>query len=332
MRLLVLIQGFDVAASRYRILQFLPFLEKYGIESTVMEFPDGLGEHIKLLKLLPDFDCVFMQRKRFHGLYLKLFRMRARRIVFDLDDALMYKNSLSKSPYSRTRERRFAAMMRATDAVIAGNSFLVEKTKPHNQNVTMIPTCIPINRYSLKDYANCDGRVVTLGWIGDHGSIHYLQKLAPILDRLAELYPGKLQLKVICDTFIECSIMPVIETRWSSESEVSELQGIDIGLMPLIDDPWSKGKCGLKILQYFGVGVPAICTPVGVNRDIVIPEHNGYWASNEDDWLKYLGILIEDRDKRRQFGLNGRKTLEDGYTVEANVNKLARNITNEKVV
>lgn len=328
MKLLILIQGFGVAASRYRILQFLPHLESHGIESTVMEFPDGFAEHVKLLKLLPDFDCVFMQRKRFHGIYLHLFRKRARRIVFDLDDALMYKNSLSASAYSRTRERRFAAMIRVTDAVIAGNSFLVEKTLPYNQHVTMIPTCIPLNRYSLKNYEISESGPITLGWIGDHGSIHYLQKLAPVLDRLAEMYPGRLQLKVICDTFIKCEVMPVVETKWSSESEVSELKSFDIGLMPLVDDPWSKGKCGLKILQYFGVGVPAICTPVGVNRDIVIPGYNGFWAANDEEWLQYLAVLIDDCNKRREFGLNGRHTLECGYTLEVNQDKIRHIITN----
>ena len=318
MKLLVLIQGLAVAASRYRILQYLPYLEEHGIEPTVRVFPEGLREHLELLKILPEYDCVFVQRKRFHGLYLKLFRRRARRVVFDLDDALMYKNSLASSPYSRTRERRFAAMMQACDHVIAGNSFLLEKTSPHNPHVTMIPTSIPLSRYSLKDYRQPAGELVTLGWIGDHGSIHYLKRLTPLLDHLAARFPGRLQLKVICDTFVECSVMPVIEIPWSSATEVQELQSFDIGLMPLIDDPWSWGKCGLKILQYFGVGVPAVCTPVGVNRDVVIPDHNGYWAMNDNEWLENLGGLIEDAAKRRTFGLNGRQTLEQAYSLEVN--------------
>ena len=239
----------------------------------------------------------------------------------------MYKNSLAASPYSRTRARRFAAMMRACDAVIAGNSFLVENTRPYNSNVCLIPTSIALSRYSLKDYAGPASELVTLGWIGDHGSIHYLKRLGPLLDHLAARYPGRVQLKVICDTFVECSVMPVIESRWSSATEVAELQSLDIGLMPLVDDPWSWGKCGLKILQYFGVGVPAVCTPVGVNRDVVKPGVNGYWASSEAEWLEGLSSLIEDPARRRDFGLQGRQTLETAYSLEVNAPRILKVVT-----
>lgn len=321
MKMLALIQGKEIAASRYRILQYLPYLRENGVFTYVLEFPSTLKEYADLYMKLDSYDCIFVQRKRFHFPFLELFRRNAKRIIYDLDDAVMYKNSLAGSPYSRTRERRFEKMARSCDAIIAGNSFLMEQSLPYNPNVTVIPTSIPSEKYSLKDYSRT-GDIVTIGWIGDHGSIHYLEAMKDILDEVAERHPGKIELKIICDVFFDCRIMPVRKVRWSSETEVAELKDCDIGIMPLKDDLWSRGKCGLKILQYFGVGIPVVCTPVGVNRDIIIPGENGYWASNRNEWVESISRLVSDAEQRKKLGLAGRRTLEEGYTLESNSARL----------
>ncbi len=328
-RLLVLIQGEIVAASRYRILQYLPYLEEHGVKSDIRQFPDTLSEYWRLLRDLPDYDAVFVQRKRFHFPVLQLFRLRANRVIFDLDDALMYKNSLARSPYSRTRERRFRNMIMRCDHILAGNSFLMEKCKDLNPAVTLMPSSIPADRYSLKDYT-VEKEVVIIGWIGDHGSIHYLERMIPVWDEIARRYPGKVELKIICDTFFDCEMMPVRKVQWSSDTEIEELKDIDIGVMPLLDDPWSWGKCGLKILQYFGVGVPAVCTPVGVNRDVVTPGVNGYWALTDVEWIENLSRLIENGvDGRQQMGLAGRQALDEGYTRESNEPRILKVIVGQ---
>ncbi len=320
-RVLALIQGETVAASRYRVLQYLPYLESRGMVCEVRCFPDNFSEYGQLLKDLPDYDTVFVQRKRFHFPYLEMFRRRAGRVVFDLDDALMYKNSLSASPYSRTRERRFARMVRACDAVIAGNSFLAEKSRPYCKDVRVVPSSIPAEKYRLKDYEKAKDKV-TIGWIGDHGSIHYLEKMIPVWDEIARRFPGQVELKIICDTFFECEVMPVKKVQWAEDTEVDELRDMDLGVMPLIDDPWSWGKCGLKILQYFGVGIPAVCTPVGVNRDVVRDGENGYWAMGEAQWVAKIALMVEDAAKRKRMGLAGRATLDAGYTREVSAPKI----------
>jgi len=320
-RLLVLIQGKDVAASRYRILQYIPYLEEHGFRCEVMEFPGSVLGYLRLYRILPSFDCVFVQRKRFHFPFLTLFRSRAKRIIYDLDDAVMYKNTLAESPYSRTRQRRFAGMVRLCDCVIAGNSFLKDKAIQYNTCVEVIPSSIPSEKYRLKDYSQ-NSDLVTIGWIGDHGSIHYLERIKGVLDTIGRKYPGRVKLKIICDTFFDLEGLPVEKVRWSEADEVSQLQGIDIGVMPLSDDPWSWGKCGLKILQYFGVGVPAVCTPVGVNRDVVMDGITGYWAMTEEEWVEKLSLLIEDPASRMAMGLKGRHVLDKGYTREANAPKV----------
>ena len=314
MRVLFLIQGWDVAASRYRVLQYLPYLKERGVEIQVDTYPRGTSEYVQLLKKVADYDVLFLQRKRFNPPFLQFLRGRAKGIVYDFDDAVMYRNSTAPSPYSRTRQRRFARIVRAADYVIAGNNFLKEQAARFTERVMVIPTSIDRDRYDAKDYREKKDRV-TIGWIGDHGSIHYLDRMHPIFEELGKQYPH-LELKIICDTFLAFKNIAVVKKLWSHEEEVADLKSLDIGVMPLVDDPWSWGKCGLKILQYYGVGVPAVCTPVGVNRDVVQNGVNGFWAMTDDEWVEKLSVLIEDSSLRQKMGLQGRALVRESYSIQ----------------
>ena len=315
MKVLFLIQGFTVAASRYRVLQYIPYLKSRGVETTVSLYPRTLKENFQFFKNLSRFDVVFLQRKRFNQPRLGLLRKRAKRIVYDFDDSVMYRNSKADDPISSTRRRRFVQMIKNSNFVIAGNEFLRKEALLFNPNVEMIPTAIDQERYHSKDYPVHQEKVI-LGWIGDHGSIHYLEKMRPVFERIGERYPHA-ELKIVCDTFFDCERMKVIKKNWTSEEEVADLQGFDIGLMPLVDDPWSWGKCGLKIIQYQGVGVPVVCTPVGVNRDLIQDGVNGYWAMTPEEWEKKLSLLIENFRLREQMGREGRRKVLESYTYQA---------------
>jgi glycosyltransferase involved in cell wall biosynthesis len=314
MKVLFLIQGWKVAASRYRVLQYLPYLRKKGIEAEVTLYPKTFWENWVFFRSLPRYDIVFLQRKRLTGMRLRLLKRRANRIVYDFDDSVMYRNSTAQNPLSKTRRRRFVRLLRASDAVIAGNEYLKKEALQYNPNVEVIPSPIDMERYALKSY-DSKGDGLVLGWIGDHGSIHYLEKMRPVFDGLAAKYPD-VRLKIVCDTFFQCDRMKVIEKQWSSEDEIHDLQSFDIGLMPLMDDPWSWGKCGLKILQYQGVGVPVVCTPVGINRDLVKDGENGLWAKDQREWIDKVSILIEDADLRKEMGLRGRERVKRGYSLQ----------------
>jgi glycosyltransferase involved in cell wall biosynthesis len=315
MKVLFLIQGFSVAASRYRVLQYIPYLESKGVEATVSLYPRNLKENIQFFDTLPQYDILFLQRKRFNQPRLGLVRRRARRIVYDFDDAVMYRNSKAKDPLSSTRKRRFVQMIKNSDFVIAGNEFLKREVLPMTTYVEVIPSAIDEERYHLKTYPVQQERV-TLGWIGDHGSIHYLEKMRPIFERIGEKYP-QVELKIVCDIFFDCERIKVVKKNWSSGDEVADLQGFDIGLMPLMDDPWSWGKCGLKIIQYQGVGVPVVCTPVGVNKDLVEDGANGFYAMTPAEWEEKLSFLIENPQRREQMGREGRKRVLEKYTFHA---------------
>jgi glycosyltransferase involved in cell wall biosynthesis len=314
MKVLFLIQGWRVAASRYRVLQYLPYLEERGVDPEVITYPRTFSEQWSFFRFLPRYDIVFLQRKRLAGLRLWLLRRRAKRIVYDFDDSVMYRNSTAKVPISKTRRRRFARMLKASDAVIAGNQYLREEALKYHPRVEVIPSPIDVERYAPKSYGSGKEGIV-LGWIGDHGSIHYLEKMRPVFEALAEKY-SHVSLKIVCDTFFDCEGMEVIKKEWSSDDEVQDLQSFDIGLMPLMDDPWSWGKCGLKIVQYQGVGLPVVCTPVGINRDLVANGENGFWALDQGEWIERLSTLIEDAELRRKMGLRGRERVTGGYSLQ----------------
>ena len=132
----------------------------------------------------------------------------------------------------------------------------------------------------------------------------------------------RVALAVICDTFIDTKEIETIKIPWDSDTEVANLSDLDIGVMPLFDDLWSKGKCGFKIIQYLGVGTPVVATPVGINRDVVEDGVNGFRASTKEEWHEKLSILIEDAALRERMGREGRKRIMDGYTVEVCAPKL----------
>jgi glycosyltransferase involved in cell wall biosynthesis len=315
MKVLFLIQGYAVAASRYRVLQYLPYLESKGVEARVSLYPRTLRENFRFFNDLSQYDIVFLQRKRFNQPRLALLRKRAKRIIYDFDDSVMYRNSKVKDPVSQTRRKRFVQMILASDFVIAGNEFLRKEVLPLNSKVEVVPSSIDRERYPLKDY-RAGKEKVTIGWIGDRGSIHYLEKMRPLFERIGQRYP-QAELKIVCNIFFDCKQINVVKKIWSSEEEVADLQSFDIGVMPLVDDPWSWGKCGLKIIQYQGVGVPVVCTPVGINRDLVEDGVNGFYASTPEDWEEKLSFLVERPELREKMGREGRKRVLKSYTLQA---------------
>jgi glycosyltransferase involved in cell wall biosynthesis len=211
---------------------------------------------------------------------------------------------------------KFAYMMRRVDGVVAGNRFLESEALPYNGSVEVIPTSVDLSRYHLKEYSPT-GDLITLGWLGSGSTEKYIRSLLPTIEQVSLRYPH-IQLKIVSDRFPEGSELPLIRKRWSADEEEADLKSFDIGLMPLANDMWSKGKCGLKILQYFGVGVPVVCSPIGVNRDIVEDGVSGYWAENEKEWEDRILKMIQERRSWKEMGLRGRERVEQDYSLTVN--------------
>jgi glycosyltransferase involved in cell wall biosynthesis len=280
----------------------------------VITYPKDIMSYVRLYREIDKYDVIFLQRKRPPFPFLHLLRRRSTGVVYDFDDAVMYRSANASSPYSATRQRRFARIVRAADHVIAGNTFLRDQTRRYTDQVTVIPTAIDITRYTPKDYHKKSTKV-TIGWIGSRSTLPYLDHLKGVFDELGKRYKH-LELKIICDSFFDCDTIPVIKKMWREKEEITDLQSLDIGVMPLSDDLWSRGKCGLKLLQYYGVGVPVVCTPVGVNRDVVQDGINGFWAITDEEWIEKLSILIEDPSLRQKMGLHGRELVRESYSIQ----------------
>jgi len=316
MEVAFLIHSLEVNSCRYRVLQYLPYLKEKGINVSIHFYKRNWLDKLKFYNTLGQYDIFYIHRKLFAPPEFWYIRKKAKKIIYDFDDAVMYRSSSSKNPHSFSRRIKFATMMKGVHFVVAGNQFLRSEVLPYNSRVEIIPTSVDLSRYHLKgDHTKKEA--VTLGWLGSSSTLKYLRSLLPILERVYQKHPC-FQIKIVCDQFLESSKIPVIKKQWSEEEEEVDLKSFDIGLMPLSVDLWSQGKCGFKIVQYYGVGVPAICTPVGVNRDIVEDGVNGFWAKDEGQWERSLLTLIREEGLRREMGLKGRKTVEKGYSLEVN--------------
>jgi glycosyltransferase involved in cell wall biosynthesis len=306
---------------RYRFLQYIPYLERRGWSVKVLVIPHGFWQRYRVFKSLANFNVVFLQRKLFTVLDWYLLRRNAKKLVYDFDDAIMFRDSKRGNTESFFRMLMFKRTVKGSDAVIAGNEYLKGLASPYNKNIVVIPTSIDMERYGPKKWADEDG-TVTLGWIGSHSTIFYLERIKGVLDKIFKEYPNT-RLKIVSDRFFDCNNMPVVKKKWDYDEEIADLQSFDVGLMPLTDDPWTRGKCGFKLLQYMAVGIPPVCSPVGVNSEIVNHAVNGFWATDDREWFDYLRRLILDSGLRERLGEEARKTVIERYSLGLNRPRLA---------
>lgn len=310
---LFLVQNLQSPATRYRVLQYLPYFEQRGVNAVVREVPRSRVQRWRLFRSARNYDFVFLQRKRSGPLLTRCLRRNARVLVFDFDDAIMFRSGRNAEAQSSGRSRQFLRTVQSADAVFCGNRFLAETTADHNPNTLVVPTSIDVARYPLKQYTQ--RKAVTLGWIGSQSTLRYLEGLRPVFEEIGAVRRD-IELKIVCDRFFDLERMPVRKVRWSSETEVAEVQSFDIGLMPLEMDVWSRGKCGLKILQCLAAGVPVVATPVGVNRDLVEEGVTGLRAATPAEWVEKLLRLADDPSGREQMGRTGRQRVVESYSLE----------------
>jgi glycosyltransferase involved in cell wall biosynthesis len=213
--------------------------------------------------------------------------------------------------------KKFKSMMITVDGVIAGNTYLKKEASKFisPEKIYIIPTIVDLEEYSIKNYDKVKKDFI-IGWIGTSGNLHYLKSIAPALEKLNKKY-GNIKLKIVCDSFFDLNNIEVIKKIWRPEDVEDDLKSFDVGIMPIADDLWTRGKCGLKVVQYLAAGVPAVVSPVGLNCDLAIPDKTGHWAVNIDDWTNKISELIDDPGKRMKMGLAGRKLVENNFSLQS---------------
>lgn len=307
---------------RFRVEQYFPLLRENGIEPLWQPLPSSMKNRYLIYQNLSQYDIVCIQRRLLSPLEFLWVRKKSKKILFDLDDAVMYRSSSSPHPHSFSRWFKFKRMVKGSDVVIVGNHFLREEVlrADPKKMVFVIPTPLDLNAYPMKKEINLSSEMI-IGWIGTKGNLRYLLALEPVFKVLAIQFPT-VKLKIVSNGHFESKYLFTINKPWALQEENHDLISFDIGLMPLEDNLWSRGKCGLKIIQYLSVGLPVICSPVGINREIIKPGVNGFWATTDEEWVGHLSTLLQNGGLRREMGLRGIETVKEGYSVEVNFSKM----------
>jgi glycosyltransferase involved in cell wall biosynthesis len=316
--LVALVESPDHVCCRYRLRAFRTEFAAAGYDLVLQFWPRGWWARLRIGAGLGRATSVIVQRKLLPIWQLRLLRARVRRLIFDFDDAVFLRDSYSpKETHSPSRWRRFAATVRAADIVIAGNEWLLDQASAAGTTVrpTVIPTCVDPARYPLARHERA-GVGVQLVWVGSSSTLQGLERARPLLETVGNRVPG-LRLKLVCDSFLTLASPPVDACHWAESTEAEAIAAADIGISWLPDDDWSRGKCGLKVLQYMAAGLPVVANPVGVQADLVRHGETGFLATTPREWVEAVGRLARDPDARQRMGAAGRRRVEAEYGVAA---------------
>lgn len=283
-------------------------------------FTRGAARRLEVLRRLPEIaDILYVHREIFPlGWPLLLSRLERfpGAVIYDYDDALFVEQRRGRGLLGwLERLDAPSRLMRMSDIVLAGSPFLAEYARQYSDHVTLMPTCIDTERFRPSEAPISRDRCV-VGWIGSHSTAKYLDSIIPALERVAESVSFELYV-VGSPNPIPTRAFPVVRAPWKLEREVDDFQRCDIGIYPLWDDRWCRGKCGFKAIQFMSCGVPVIAAPVGVTRDIIDDGHSGVLASSAEEWAAALVRLISDSGLRRSLGQEGRRTIEQRYSLRA---------------
>ena len=328
-----------VPGQRYRIEQWQPYLEQEGIRVDFFPFADEalsalLHKPGRIVAKTKAMTAAFA-RRALHGLQVRkydavlvhrtaclagpaiferLVALSGKPVIYDFDDAIFLLHTSEAN-------RRFgwlkfpgktAAICRLSSHVVVGNSFLADYARPYNPRVTVISPSVDTDVYRLARKNDSRSRVV-VGWTGSSTSQTHLEMFAPVLQKFVER--RDVEIRVISDREPRLPGVPYVWRRWSAETETADLGDIDIGLMPMPDDQWSRGKCSMKALQYMALGIPPLCSAIGANCEVIEHGKNGFLATTPEDWVHCFEALADDPALRIRMGEQARKTVEDRYSM-----------------
>lgn len=327
------------ASSRYRVYQYLDYLKRHGIEAYVYPLLSDkyvenryTQQNILILYLLKAFlkrlfyiltagsyDLVVIQKELFPympPIFEYLLYLINNNIVLDFDDAIFvkYQNSI-------ILKNKLPTVIRLSKAINVGNRYLADYARKFNSSVYIIPTTINLNKYKLKNSYEIIGDRVVIGWIGTPVTSRFLFTVQGALSYLSRKYSIVLRCIGTSPDFT-ISGVAVENIEWNESTESEYLLTFDIGIMPLTDDPFSRGKSGLKLIQYMATGIPSVASPIGINTDIIQDGVNGFLARSKNEWVEKISLLIEDIHIREQIGKEGRQTVLNKYSLQKIAPKL----------
>lgn len=332
------------ASNRYRIEQYLLYLKQEGIDYKLHSFWGSAafkilykkGCYIRksyffllgTIRLLIDimqisrYTTVFIHREIYPvggAFFERILHLLKKTIIFDFDDAIFLSaSSLSNNFIERFKKpQKMITIIKLSQAVIAGNSYLADFARQYNLRVSIIPTPIDTEKY-FPNVNMCHAENIVIGWMGSITTLDFLKSMKRVFIKIHQNFE-QVKFKIIGGDFAINGLPSIICKPWSMEEERGDLRTIDIGIMPMPDNEWTRGKCGFKAILYMSMGIPCVCSPVGMNKEIIKDGENGFLVNSEDEWFEKLSFLIKNTEVRRKIGLAGRKTVEEKYSVAANV-------------
>lgn len=299
MKLLILANNLNRPGFRQRIAVYLDSLRTNGIECEVAKLPAGSLARRKLFKHAADCDGVLLHKKGLNPFDAFWLRRYSKKLIYHFDDAIMYS---TKTPdrHSPSHFRPFRRSVKLADTVITGSSYLAEHALEFNPNVKILPTGIKVSDYTVDCPRKNDDKI-RLAWIGSRSTLKYLTEIKPALENIGARFDNVV-LKIICDDFFDLKNMKVEKRRWSKETRTVNLATSDIGLAPLPDNRFTRGKCCFKILEYVSAGLPVIASPVGAHSGHIQHNINGFLAEDTGEWVDRIAQLIENPQLRKQMG------------------------------
>ncbi|HRH44216.1 MAG TPA: glycosyltransferase [Pyrinomonadaceae bacterium] len=328
-----------VPGQRYRIEQWEKYLNEEGIEIDYFSFADE-----KLLKTMPKngqilakisvigkaflrrfsqlsalrkYDAIFIYRAAAMvgpALIERIIKLLHKPIIFDFDDAifLTHTHEANKLFGWAKFAKKTDAICRLSTSVTVGNAWLAEYARKHNKNVTIIPSSVDTDFFVPMEKET--RQKVIVGWTGSSTSQTHLEMYVPLLREISQKLP--IELHVHSDRSPNLEDVPFVWHKWSADTEVEIISDFDIGIMPMPDDEWSQGKCSMKALLYMSLGVPTVCSDIGMNREVVSNGENGFLAKTNEDWFEAIKTLVENKGLRQKMGEKSRQTVVENYSMK----------------
>lgn len=330
------------ASSRLRLYQYLPYLKNNGLEVTIApllgdDYIRGIygGKFSKLLifksyitRLInisraSKFDLIWVEKEMLPWIpsCIELALLPATvPLVVDYDDAIFHRYDQHKlSIVRRLLGRKIDLVMKRANLVIAGNEYLAKRAHDAGASwVEIIPTVLDTNRYMPSYFTDND--IPIIGWIGSPSTTKFIQKISTALKEVTAI--RRVQVVAVGANIEQISDLPIKTLLWTEASEVADIQHFDIGIMPLTDAPFERGKCGYKLIQYMACGKPVVASPVGVNSKIVSDGEDGFLASTHEEWVSALTKLIDNPRLRETMGSKGRQKVEVKYSLQISARRL----------
>ncbi|WP_024813018.1 glycosyltransferase family 4 protein [Acidovorax sp. JHL-3] len=326
------------ASSRMRFLQYLPWLQQAGIEVTIRpllsdellqaRYQSGAyglwplvgayADRCRALLQRLDFDVLWIEKEAlpWAPLWIEHALLRGVPYVLDYDDAVFHQYDQHPQAWiRRLYGRRLNGLMANAALVVGGNNYLAQRARDAGAPwVEVVPTVIDLDRYPHWINVPVVNEPLRIVWIGSPSTARYLDLLREPLRILAKQQP--FVLRVIGGGAVDLPGVQVEIIPWAEDTEVENIRACDVGVMPLMDSSWERGKCGYKLIQYMACGLPVVASSVGVNPEIVHQDNNGYLANSPDEWVASLGKLLVDQSLRAQMGQAGRQLVEHVYCIQ----------------